>query len=187
MEQKIVYFDKPGVDNMEETLKIAKKRAKELGIKTIVVASTLGNTGARAVEVFKGMKVVVVTHSAGFHGPNTQELIEENREKIIKNGGTIFTATHLFSGVGAAMRKKFSTYLLGDIVANTLRLLGQGMKVVVEITVMAADAGLIRTDEDVIAIAGTGRGADYAVVARPVNSGDFFDLKSKEILCKPHY
>ncbi|HEX9896494.1 MAG TPA: pyruvate kinase alpha/beta domain-containing protein [Dehalococcoidales bacterium] len=187
MEQKIVYFDKPGVDNMEETLRIAKKRAQELGIKTIVVASTLGNTGARAVEVFKGMKVVVVTHSAGFHGPNTQELTEENREKIIKNGGTIFTATHLFSGVGAAMRKKFSTYLLGDIVANTLRLMGQGMKVVVEITVMAADAGLIRTDEDVITIAGTGRGADFAVVVRPVNSGDFFDLKIKEILCKPHY
>jgi hypothetical protein len=187
MEQKIVYFDKPGVDNMEETLRIAKKRAKELGIKTIVVASTLGNTGARAVEVFKGVRVVVVTHSAGFHGPNTQELTEENREKIIKNGGIIFTGTHLFSGVGAAMRKRFSTYLLGDIVANTLRLLGQGMKVVVEITVMAADAGLIRTDEDVIAIAGTGRGADYAVVVKPVNSGDFFDLKIKEILCKPHY
>lgn len=187
MEQKIVYFDKPGVDNMEETLRIANNRAQELGIKTIVVASTLGNTGARAVEVFKGMRVVVVTHSAGFHGPNTQELTEENREKIIKNGGIIFTATHLFSGVGAAMRKRFSTYLLGDIVANTLRLLGQGMKVVVEITVMAADAGLIRTNEDVIAIAGTGRGADYAVVVRPVNSGDFFDLKIKEILCKPHY
>jgi hypothetical protein len=187
MEQKIVYFDKPGVDNMEETLRIAKQRAKELGIKTIVVASTLGNTGARAVEVFKGMKVVVVTHSAGFHGPNTQELTEENREKIVKNGGVIFTATHLFSGVGAAMRKKFSTYLLGDIVANTLRMVGQGMKVVVEITVMAADAGLIRTDEDVITIAGTGRGADYAVVVRPVNSGDFFDLRIKEILCKPHY
>lgn len=187
MEEKIVYFDKPGVDNMEETLQIAKKRANELGIKTVVVASTLGNTGARAVEVFKGMQVVVVTHSAGFHGPNTQELTEDNREKITKGGGIIFTATHLFSGVGAAMRKKFSTYLLGDIVANTLRLVGQGMKVVVEITVMAADAGLIRTDEDVIAIAGTGRGADYAVVVRPVNSGDFFDLKIKEILCKPHF
>ena len=187
MEQKIVYFDKPGVDNMEETLRIAKKRADELGIKTFVVASTVGNTGARAVEVFKGMNVIVVSHSAGFRGPNTQELTEENREKIVKGGGVIFTATHLFSGVGAAMRKKFTTYLLGDIVANTLRLLGQGMKVVVEITVMAADAGLVRTDEDVIAIAGTGRGADYAVVVRPVNSADFFDLKIKEILCKPHY
>ncbi|MDP2920064.1 MAG: pyruvate kinase alpha/beta domain-containing protein [Dehalococcoidia bacterium] len=187
LEGKIVYFEKPGVDNTEQTLRIAKARADELGIKTIVVATTLGNTAARAVDVFKSMKVVVVTHSAGFRGPNTQELTEENREHIIRNGGVVFTATHLFSGVGAAMRKKFTTYLLGDIVANTLRILGQGMKVVIEIAVMAADAGLVRTDEDCIVIAGTGRGADYAVVLKPVNSADFFDLRVKEILCKPLY
>jgi hypothetical protein len=187
MEGKIVYFDKPGVDNMEETLRIAKERADELGIKTIVVATTVGNTAARAVEVFKDLKVVAVTHSAGFRGPNTQELTKENREKIEKGGGTILTATHLFSGVGAAMRRKFNTYLLGDIVANTLRIMGQGMKVVVEITVMAADAGLVRTGEDCIAIAGTGRGADFAVVLRPVNSADFFDLRIREVLCKPRF
>ena len=67
------------------------------------------------------------------------------------------------------------------------RAFGQGMKVVLEITTMAADGGLIGTDQDVIAIAGTGRGADLAVVLRPVNSNDFFDLKVKEILCKPHF
>ncbi|MDD5190180.1 MAG: pyruvate kinase alpha/beta domain-containing protein [Dehalococcoidales bacterium] len=187
MEGEIIYFENPGVNNLEETLKLAKKRADELGIKTIVVATTVGTTAVRATEVFKGMKVVAVTHSEGFHGPNSQELTPENREKIEKNGGIIFTATHLFSGVGAAMRKKFTTYLLGDIVSNTLRIMGQGMKVVVEITVMAADAGLVKVDEDVIAIAGTGRGADYAVVMRPVNSADFFDLKIKEIICKPRY
>lgn len=187
MESRIVYFEKPGVDNMEQTLQIARKRAEELGIKTFVVATTIGNTAARAVEVFRGMKVVVVTHAAGFRGPNTQELTEENRQRIIAGGGQILTTTHLFSGVGAAMRKKFTTYLLGDIVANTLRIVGQGMKVVVEIAVMAADAGLVRVDEDAIVIAGTGRGADYAVVLRPVNSADFFDLRVKEVLCKPRY
>lgn len=187
MESKIVYFENPGADNLETTLALAKKRADELGIKTIVVATTVGTTAVRASEVFKGMKVVAVTHSAGFHGPNTQELTPDNRAKIEQNGGLVYTATHLFSGVGAAMRKKFTTYLLGDIVANTLRILGQGMKVVVEITVMAADAGLIRTDEDCITIAGTGRGADYAVVVKPVNSADFFDLRIKEIICKPRY
>jgi len=187
MERKIVYFDKPGGDNMEETLRIARERADELGIKTIVVATTVGNTAARAVEVFKGFKVVAVTHLTGFRSPNAQELTEENRKKIVKGGGTILTATHLFSGVGAAMRKRFNTYLLGDIIANTLRIMGQGMKVCVEIAVMAADGGLVRTDEDCIVIAGTGRGADFAVVLRPVNSPDFFDLRVREILCKPRF
>ena len=41
------------------------------------------------------------------------------------------------------------------------------MKVVLEIAAMAADAGLVRTDEDVICIGGTGRGADTAVVLQP--------------------
>ncbi|MFH1928052.1 MAG: hypothetical protein ABIK79_07760 [Chloroflexota bacterium] len=50
---------------------------------------------------------------------------------------------------------------------------------------MAADAGLIRTDEEVIAIAGTGRGADTAVVLQPAHAQDFFNLRVKEIICKP--
>ena len=187
MEGKIVYFDKPGADNTEDVLRIARKRAKELGIRTVVVATTVGDTAVRTTQVLKGIKVVAVTHSAGFKGPNTQEVTEENYKKIVKNGGVVFTATHLFSGVSSAWRKQFNTYLIGDIVANTLRMLGQGMKVTIEITVMAADAGLVRTDEDVIAIAGTGKGADYAVVLRPVNSNSLFDLRIKEILCKPRF
>jgi uncharacterized protein len=187
MEGKIVYFDKPGADNTEEVLRIAKKRASELGIKTIVVATTIGNTGARATKVFKGMKVVVVTHSMGFKGANTQELTEENRQKIIANGGIILTTTHLFSGVSGAMRKQFNMQEIGAIIADTLRLLGQGMKVVIEISVMAADAGMVDVNEDVLVIAGSGRGADYAVILKPVYSNDFFDLKVKELLCKPRF
>jgi hypothetical protein len=83
------------------------------------------------------------------------------------------------------MRNKYNTYVIGDIIANTLRVFGQGVKVACEIALMAADAGLVRTDEDVISIAGTSRGADTAIVLRPVNTHNFFDLKVKEILCKP--
>ncbi len=187
MEGKTVYFPKPGKDNTEEVFGIAKSRAEELGIKTILVATTRGDTGVRAVEVFKGMKVVVVTHAAGWREPDTQELTEENRQKIESKGGIVLTATHPFSGVDGAMRKKFNMYLLGDIIANTLRIFGQGMKVVVEISLMAADAGLVRTDEEIIVVSGTGRGADLAVVLKPVNSRDFFDLRVEEILCKPHF
>jgi hypothetical protein len=187
LEAKIVYFDKPGTDNTEEVLSIAKKRAKALGIKTIIVATTVGDTAALATEVFKGLKVVAVTHSTGFKAPNAQELTEENQRIITANGGLILTTTHLFSGVNGAMRKKFNMQDTGSIMANTLRLLGQGMKVVVEIAVTAADSGLVRTDEEVIVIAGSGRGADYAVILTPVYSNDFFDLKIKEILCKPRF
>jgi len=87
--------------------------------------------------------------------------------------------------LGRAVRKQFKTYELDDIVANTLRILGEGMKVGCEITLMAADAGLINTEKDTISISGTGRGADTALVLKPANTQSFFDLKIKEILCKP--
>ena len=50
---------------------------------------------------------------------------------------------------------------------------------------MAADAGLIRTDEEIIAVGGTRGGADTAVVLQPSNTHAFFDLRIKEIVCKP--
>jgi hypothetical protein len=185
MEAKIAYFPEPGKQNTDEVLRLAKLRAEELGIKTILVASTTGNTALKAMELFKGARVVVVSHFTGMREPNLQEFTEENRQKVLSAGGAVLTATHLFSGLGRAMRKKFKMYLFEETVANTLRIFGQGMKVVCEIALMAADAGLVRTDEDIIVIGGTGRGADTAVVLRPVNSEDFFDLKVKEILCKP--
>ena len=187
IEGKIVYFDEPGGDNTEEVFRITKKRAAELGIKTVVIATASGNTGVRATEVFKGKKVVAVTLPTGFWKPNTQELTKKNRQKIIANGGFILTTTPLFGGISRPMQEKFNTHTIGSTIADALRLMGQGMKVAIEISVMAADAGLVRTDENIVAIAGTGVGADYAIVLKPVNSNDFFNLKVREILCKPHF
>lgn len=186
MEVKTVYFDEPGKQNTNTVLNIVNQRVKELGIKTVVVASTTGEVAAKAVNVLKGVKIIAVAHSTGLRTPNVQEFTPENRKIVESKGGTVFIGTHLFSGLSGAMSKKFSTHIIGDIIASTLRIFGNGMKVVCEVTCEAADAGLIRTDEDVIVVAGSHQGADMAVVIRPVNSQDFFDLKIKEILCKPH-
>ena len=186
MELKTVYFEKPGSENTEAALRIARQRAEELGIKTILVASTKGDTAARAMDVLQGLRVIVVTHVTGFRAPNTQEFTEENRQIVESKGGVILTTAHAFSGLGRAMHSKYNMHALGDVIADTLRIFGQGIKAACEIALMAADAGLVLTDEDVISIAGTGRGADTAVVLRPVNTRRFFDLKVKEILCKPH-
>jgi hypothetical protein len=182
---RIVYFDQPGGANTEETLALARQRAEELGIKTIVVASTTGDTGVRAAEIFRGHKVVVVTHSTGLRSPNVQELTPENRARIREQGAELLTAQHALGGVGRAVRRKFGTYQLEELIAQVLRIFGEGVKVACEITLMAADAGMVRTDEEVIAIAGTDRGADTALVLKPANAQDFFDLRVKEILCKP--
>jgi hypothetical protein len=185
MEANTVYFNSPGAENTEETLRLAKARAEELGIKTIVVASTMGDTGVKAAEEFKDYKVIVVSHAAGFKAPGTQELTSENRERIEKLGVVIFTGAHAFGGVAHAARKTYGTHVLGDFMANTLRMFGQGMKVTIEISIMAADAGLISPDEEVISIAGTSSGADTAIVVKPAHAHDAFSLRVKEIICKP--
>ena len=185
MEIQSIYFLKPGSANTEKTLEVAKKRAEELGIKTIVVASTSGETGLKAVKTFANYKVVVVTHTTGFQTPDSQELTPQNRAKILKKGGLILTATHAFGGVGRAVRRKLNTYQVDEIIAHTLRAFGQGTKVACEIVLMAADAGLIRTDEEVISIGGTASGADTALVVKPAHTHNFFELKVKEVLCKP--
>lgn len=181
-----LYFDQPGPQNTDLTLEAARRRADELGIRTVLVASTTGETGARAVEVFRGYDVVVVTHSAGFRAPNDQELLPEYRAAIEASGGRILTCQHAFGGINRAVRRKLNTYLTDEIIAFTLRNFGEGTKVCIEIALMAADAGLVRVGEPCIAIAGTGRGADTALVLKPANAQAFFDLRVMEIIAKPH-
>jgi hypothetical protein len=121
----------------------------------------------------------------GFREPGIWELKEENRTKILENGAKILTATHALSGVERAIRKKFETIMPLELIAHVLRLFGEGTKVCVEITVMAADAGLIPVDREVIAIGGTGRGADTALLIKPATASNFFDLRIGEIIAKP--
>ena len=183
--KEITYFDQPGPSNTKEVLRLAKERAKELDIRDVVVASTTGETGVRAAETFKGINVVVVSHSTGFKEPEAQQMTEENRRKIEANGGKVLTCMHTFSGVERAIRNKFATAYPAEIIAQTLRIFGEGTKAAIEVVVMAADAGLIPVSRDVIAMAGTSKGVDAALVLRPANSTQIFDLYIREIIAKP--
>lgn len=181
---EIVYFEEPGPQNTEETLQAANRRVRELGLRDVVVASTTGETGVKASRIFGDLNLVVVTHQAGFQKPGLQEFKPENLRKI-EGKARILTCTHSLSGVERAMRRSWNTIGPVELIANALRLLGEGVKVCVEIAVMAADAGLIPVDRDVASIGGTGNGADTAIILRPANSPDFFNIEVKEILAKP--
>lgn len=182
---RCIYFKKAGPENTRRVLEIASKRAEELGVSNIVVATTTGETGLMAVKLFPKKNLVLVTHSTGFVKPDYQELKPEFREKIEKFGFKLLTCQHAFGGVGRAVRKKLATYELEEIIAYTLRVFGEGTKVAVEIALMAADAGLILTSEPCISVGGTGRGADTAILLKPANAQTFFDLRVMEILAKP--
>jgi len=175
------YFEAPGRENTDATLKIAKGYAEKEGIKSVVVASTTGYTAQEAAEAFKGFSLTVVTHVTGLREPNTQEFPSELREKLEAEGVRVLTTAHAFDGVN----KLADAGSIGQIIRDTLRMFCEGVKVAVEIAAMAADAGLVRTDEDVVSIAGTGRGADTALVIRPATSRRLFEMRIKKILAKP--
>jgi hypothetical protein len=180
------YYRKPGKVNTRNVLEAAGRRAGELGIKMVLIPSVSGETALAASEVLGGaVQIIAVTHVAGFDEPNVQEMSADNRRRLDSVGVRIFTGQHAFGGVGRAVRNKLGTYQVDEIMAFTLRTFGQGTKVAVEIALMAADAGLVRTDEDIISMGGTGKGVDTALVIRPSNSFRFFELKVREVICKP--
>jgi hypothetical protein len=183
-----VHFPKAGPNNTEECLRAAAARAGHLGIVPVIVASCSGDTAYRALEHFDPdrFRLIAVTHVTGFRSPDEQEMQEQVREDLQQKGFQVLTAAHAFGGVGRGIRTKLNTYQVEEIMAYTLRMFGQGVKVGVEMALMCADAGLVRTTEDVMAIGGTMSGADTAMVVAPANSHSCLDLKVREIVAKPH-
>lgn len=187
MKKNIAYFEKTGSANMDETVKLAFERAMELGVKDIVVATNHGKTALKVAQVFDPSKfnVVAVTISASFESEGWVMTIEE-REKLLAKKIKVFTGTHAFGDdVGSAFSEKFGGRTFNEVVAQTLYRFSQGMKVSSEIILMAADAGLIPVDKEVIAIAGTESGADTAIVAKSAYPRKFLDFKILEIVAKP--
>lgn len=180
------YFNRPGGGNTPALLNAVAGRAKDLSIGKVLVATCSGRTALQArAALDPKIQVIAVTHYTGFEKPNHQELTAKNRRELESRGVAVLTCQHAFGGVGRGIRKKLATYQVDEIMAYTLRTFGQGTKVAIELALMAADAGLVRTDEDVISIGGTAEGADAALVLRPANSSNFFDLKVREIIAKP--
>ena len=180
---RCVVFAEAGPDNTQATLDLVVERAKELSIEQIVVATSTGRTALEAAKRFDGT-VVAVTLSAGHwdrYCPPDPEIMAECQEM----GVDILTATHsLLGGIDAAMRST-GGLAAAEIVARTYYTICQGAKVAVECALMAADAGLLEMDEEAVSIAGTGEGADTALVLQPAYSNTFFDLRIREILAKP--
>ncbi len=179
-------FKRPGPRNTDAVLECVKQRAEQLSIGKVVVATCSGKSGFRALELLgQERKVICVTHVTGFREPNFQEMEQSVREELQGKGAVVFTGQHAFGGVGRGIRNKLQTHQVDEIMAWTLRTFGQGVKVCLEIALMAADAGLVRTDEDIIAVGGTGSGLDAACVISPANSFNLFDARIRQVICKP--
>ena len=201
IERKVTYWEKAGKEHTDATLVIALEAAKERGIDTVLISSTTGYTAEKAVEVFNGsgLKLVVVTHSTGYRTKGVQMMPDETRSKLKEAGCEVVTCTDVLTGAVSAgvgrQRPSKSDPLDGRlpwivpppnvIVANTLRMFSQGVKVCAEIAMMAVDCNAIESGTKVVAVAGSHAGADTAMVLDASESSRIKDMKLHEVLCKP--
>ncbi len=184
MKTGITYFEKRGKNNTADTLIISKGRAQDLGIKNILVATTHGYSAFCAAEIFTGtgVSVTAVSISPSFDDEGWK-MSSRERKKLEDAGIRVITSLHgLADGVTEGL---YGDITPGTIIADTLRLFSQGMKVAVEISIMAMESGVISPGIEIIAVGGTEEGADTAIVARPSYARKIKDFKICEILCKP--
>ncbi|MBN2718386.1 MAG: hypothetical protein JXX14_21255 [Deltaproteobacteria bacterium] len=176
---------KSGPQNTEETLKKAFDYAFAHNLSTVVIASTSGETGALATRLRPSeiTNLIIVSHNTGFRSNGVQQMSPDFRQEILSSGAIIHTGTLVLRGIGSAIRNRMH-FSEEQLVAETLRLFGQGVKVCIEMAAMASDAGLLGT-ADAVFVAGTSRGADTAAHICPAPSNDFFKLKIRHIICKP--
>ena len=181
-----MYFKEPGPVNTVDTIKAALTAARERGIKFIVIASNSGASVNKLLEQdTDDINIVAVTHHIGFKGPGVDEMPAEVRSSLREKGIKVYTGTHLLAGVDRGVRNHFGGVYPAEIIAQTLRMFGQGVKVAVEIAVMVLDAGLIPHGEDIISIGGTASGSDAAIIIRPEHANHFYDTVIKEIIAMP--
>lgn len=185
-EKGIYYFDQWGIENTEKTLQLVKQRAAEIGIHFVIIAS---NTGATAVKAFEMMgdtlKIVAVGSMYGYKEPGKTLMLEENRFKLSQWGVPMIHTTHAFAGISRSVTRMWGGITPLQLLAQALKIMGEGFKVCIEVSVMAVDTGAIPMDEDVIAVGGTIKGADTAIVLKPAHSNEFFSMRIREIICMP--
>jgi hypothetical protein len=180
MERKIIYFENITPENTEATFKLIQERLFGLTVKKLVIASTTGATAKKALDFFKdkGVKLIIVPHQFDFYRREhlfPQELVKALRDSghEVHIGTMLFHTDHLYGTTTPT------------VMANLLRCFCQGVKVCFEIVLMATDAGLLTSGETVIAVAGTVRGADTALVMQAGSSQHLKNLRVNEIICKP--
>ena len=189
MERKfITYFEEQGNDYTDDLIKAVKDKLESSGdIKRILIASS---TGQSALKLYAALddddiEIINVTHHMGFKEDNVADISDEMIKKLEDVGIRTYIGAHAFSGAARGVTNKYGGFSPLDVVADTLRMFSHGVKVSAEISIMAADAGLVPVGEKIIAIGGRGHGVDTAVILTPVNAKNLFDLKFHEIIAMP--
>ena len=189
MERKfITYFEEQGNDYTDDLIKAVKDKLDSSGdIKRILIASSTGESALKLYGALddEDIEIINVTQHMGFKEDNVADISDEMIKKLEDVGIKTYIGAHAFSGAARGVTNKYGGFAPLDVVADTLRMFCHCIKLSAEISIMAADAGLVPVGEKIIAIGGRGHGVDTAVILTPVNAKNLFDLKFHEIIAMP--
>jgi uncharacterized protein len=177
-QQGTVYFPKGGPERTEATLAAVKARALELKPAAVVVTSTSGKTALAAAKLFAGTGIRLIAapfqkHLYDKYSPPDPKLAAECRKL-----GVEFLPDE--PAVPLLDRER------PDIV-NAWRTVSQGFKVALQVASMCVDTGLLKPGDHVIAVGGSGRGADTAVAVETHGYQDVLKSNVTEIIAMPSH
>jgi hypothetical protein len=188
-ESLTTYFERPGAENTDQLIGKVIERLRQGDIRHLVVASSTGATASKILPILRDMDVqlVVVTSHCGFEKEGECEMSKDTEAELVAAGARVVRSSHVLSGVERSISRKLGGSSRAEAMSEILRaLFGQGLKVCVEASVMAADNGAIPCGEvEVVAVGGYSNGADTACVVRPAHANNFFSFEVREIIAIP--
>ena len=194
---------------------LAKKRAAKFGVKNLLVASNSGESVEKAQDVFgagftffavgnppSSREQGLALHSGILDA--TKERLGKRGIRAIRQDASIFQACanrsiaiQSFEHANAAYVDRFGrTFAEDERIPNNIckvmghllgEFFGDGPKVCLEITLMAADSGELPLDEDCMAIATPGGYSHAALIVHPVKTAALFSthFRVKDLLLVP--
>jgi len=192
--REIYCFEKPGEQNTPLVVEAVTKYIEKSGIRDVIVASS---SGATALEFAKalGNEARIVCVSDGpyrkemnFEYPCMNEKIKEQLESL----GVIVFDKAPYALHGSLYEHSDCDPPTPEMAfRDTLYSFGQGMKVAVEVVLMAVDCGILDPYKEVVGVGGSGNGADTAIALRSTFRGTVFSknkgkrLEINEIIAMP--
>jgi hypothetical protein len=193
---QVYYFNRAGASNTFKVVGAVRRRLRFGGISKILVASESGRLALKFRDIIKRIPIVCVTVDEATRRAYYKPALM--RDELQKRGIVVVDTISEPISRELVFRnwwQKETIHLLGpsaDLFWMTLICVGgHGLRTAVEIVFMAVEAGIVKPRERVIAIGGTGWGADSAIVmaasrfANAVGVHPEKRLKIEEILAMP--
>lgn len=186
MKRTVRYFPDFGPENTDEVIEAVAERLPDPAIRAIVVASSTGETALQLIErIPRPPQVFAVCDPPWAIGkvPKAARIPPETKARLEALGAQVVDEVP-YASRAYSTRASDNLYGALDLLVvafDAFRIVGgNGLKVAIEVTLMATNTGRLAPGQDVIAVAGTQDGLDTAIIVKSAYSTDIFSKDAAE-------